>query len=140
MREITYKYSTSGIYLTEDSTLFGEDTALKLIVEPHSFSLTLSGEALRKTSFEGCTVEVENNGGAVFYVNGRAIAAAEKDDSTFNEVRLKWKQGRVAIEFGQIETVDNYPNCDGEHDRWSEKWVAYRTVALSLDDNSLVIE
>lgn len=140
MRDIVYKYDTLGQYITADSTVFGEDKQLKLVALPHDFSIAVGGEVLRHSSFDGGAVVVSQNGEAVFYDNaGSEIARADKTDSTFRQVKLLWKKDALTVEFGCVETVDNYPNCDGEYDRWSERWNAGRTVALRLSDNALII-
>ncbi len=141
MREVFYKYSNRGMYVTEDNTSFGEDTQLKIVVEPHEFSLELSGEVIRNTSFAGGSVTVSNKGEAGFYNNeGALIAKADEGEGNYRKVLLDWKQDSLCVKFGRMVEVDNYPNCDGEHDRWSEKWETERLVTLSLKDNSIEIK
>lgn len=138
MREILYKYQTA--YVTQDSTLFGEDTCLRLTVEPHDFSLTLGGDTLRSTAFPGCVAVVSNAGAVTFYdASGAVIAAVDGGDATYPEVRFSWKEDKGAIQFGELEVIDHYPNCDGEHDRWSERWAARRTVTLCTADNTVTV-
>ena len=141
MREILYKFDARGVYLTADDTVFGDDSELKLIAEPHDFSLTLGGDALRQTAFDGCTVVVSCEGAAVFYgSDGNEIARVDKGDGCFKEARLSWESGRVSVEFGQIHYIDNYPNCDGEHDRWDEVRKVLRRVTLDLGDCSVEVK
>ncbi len=141
MREVFYKYTNRGMYVTEDNTSFGEDTQLKIVIEPHQFSLAISGEIIRDTSFAGGSVVVSNEGEASFYNNeGNLIAKADKGEVNYKKIIAEWKQGYLFILFGSIVTVDNYPNCDGESDRWSEEWVTERSVILNLDDNSVQVK
>ena len=139
-KQIVYKYHSSGIYKTEDDTRFSGDQTMKLIVEPHDFSLAVGGEVLRATSCPGYTVDVSQNGAAAFFdKENNLLAQADEVASTYPQVKLQRKQGLLTIEFGSIETVDHYPNCDGEHDRWSEKWVARRSVTLKETDHSIEV-
>ena len=138
MREILYKYNQRGVYETEDKTTFDGDKQLKITVLPHEFELKISGEVLRKTSFEGCVAVVSNDGETVFYdMQNQIIATCEKDVKTYSEVRFFWKQDVITLEFGSVVTVDHYPNCDGESDRWGTSWEAERTVKLNLKNKTV---
>ncbi len=141
MREIIYKYNSGGSYQTEQNTSFADDSHVKLMVEPHEFSIAVGGEVLRSTSFSGCTAVVSREGEVVFYDHENNIIGREGESGgCYKEVRLIWKQDVITIQLGHIKVIDHYPNCDGEHDRWSEKWVAQRTVTLDLKSNSVVAE
>lgn len=141
MKEVLYKYSNRGIYLTEDDTSFGEDFQIKIVAEPHYFSLAISGDILRNTSFGVCTAVVSCDGEVVFYDNdNNIICHAEKGEGCYKKIDFKWKQESISILFGHIETVDYYPNCDGESDRWGTEWVTERTVTLNLEDNSIQVK
>ena len=43
----------------------------------------------------------------------------------------------ITLKFPIYEWIDNYPNCDGEHDRWDTKIIDYYTVVFNLSDNSV---
>ncbi|MBQ8000828.1 MAG: hypothetical protein IJ298_06350 [Ruminococcus sp.] len=136
MREILYKYNTLGAYTTEDSTAFAGESELKLIVEPHDFSIKIGNEILRKTSFEGCTIIVSNEGEVVIYDTDDSIALhTEKTEKCFKEIRFIWEEDSIRVQFGHTHYVDHYPNCDGEHDRWSETWVSEYEVSLLTPDH-----
>ena len=141
MKEILYKYNNSGMYTNECDTSFGSETQMKIIAEPHEFSISISGDVLRSSSFDGCIAVVSCDGEAAFYDNdNNLICKSDKGNCCYKEARFQWKQGSVSILFGHVETVDYYPNCDGEHDRWGEEWITDRKVTLDLQENSLVIE
>lgn len=138
MREIVYEFAERGMYVTEQNTAFLDDKELKIIVKPHSFSLSVGGDNLRKSSCEGCEIIVSKEGEVSFLDNsGKAIASVSKSDNEFSEVRLDWKQNYLTVLFGKEQTVDNYPNCDGESDRYSVKWVTDRAVTLNQLDNTV---
>lgn len=141
MKEILYKYSTRGLYYTEDGAFFdGEDSA-KITAEPHEFSIGIGEEVLRSTSFEGCTVFVTAKGGAEFYdAKGNLLGRAEEGAEEYKGVLFGWTPEELSLNFGQVEEVDYYPNCDGEFDRWGHEWVSYRSVFLNLSDRSVSIK
>lgn len=141
MREIIYKYDNRGLYQTDDNTSFAGDSHIKIIVEPHDFSIAIGGEVLRSTSYDGGMVIVSCEGEVVFCDNeDNIIGRADKSEDCYAEVRLEWKQDFLSIQFGRIDTVDYYPNCDGEYDRWGKEWVTQRSVTLNLKNNSVEAE
>ncbi len=141
MKEIVYKYNNLGKYITEDDTSFASDSHMKIIVEPHDFSIAIGGEVLRSSSCNGCVAKVSSEGEVVFYDNdNNVIGRAEKGESSYREVILSWKQDLISIQFGYTDVVDYYPNCDGEYDRWGKEWVTERVVTLNMKDNSVETE
>lgn len=140
MREVLYKYDNLGAYTTGSDTTFGDDSHLKIIVEPHDFSIAVAGEVLRSTSCKGYIIVAYDNGETVFCDNeGNVVARAEKGEKCYKEVILNWKQDILSVEFGYTDVIDYYPNCDGEYDRWEKKWVAQRTVTLNAKNNSVEV-
>ena len=140
MRQIVYKFNTLGAYETKDSTVFGSDDRLRVIVEPHDFSIAVSGRVLRSSACPGCTAVVCRNGEAVFYDGtDNVVCRAEGGAADYPGFRLDWKQDSISIRFGSMVEVDNYPNCDGEYDRWSMEWLTRRTVTLDLKTNTVTI-
>ena len=140
MREIIYTYNTLGTYETTDSTYFKNDSQIKLIIEPHDFSLKLGDETLRKTSCAGYYILVSNNGALTFYDDcNNVLDTAEKTAKTYTKVILKWSKGSITLQFGHIEEVDNYPNCDGESDRWSTEWITEYQVTFNTVTNKIEI-
>ncbi len=140
MREIVYQYDRRGSYQTEADTAFGEDTHLKLVAKPHEFTLTVQGETLRSTAFEGCSAVVSCNGEVTFFeADGCEIGKVHATEACFVRAILCWKEGMAAVQFGRTITVDHYPNCDGESDRWSEKWVVEREVTLDTQTKKIEV-
>ena len=141
MKEVLYQYRNRGMYVTGDDTAFGGERYMKLVAEPHDFALSVGGEVLRNSCFGGCAVVVSPEGEAVFYdPAGNVIGQAEKAEGSYREARFAWTQDAVSVIFGHMVYIDNYPNCDGEHDRWDERWEAQRTVTLMLKDHSIRIQ
>lgn len=141
MREIIYEYHNRGVYETSDNTVFGEDKELKIILKPHQFSIEISNEVLRKSSCDGYEIIVSNNGEAVFYNSeGNVIAKIEESNENYKEVRVFFKNNTFSIQFGFVDIVDHYPNCDGEYDRYSERWTPERKIDLNPNDNSIKLQ
>ena len=42
------------------------------------------------------------------------------------------KNENLVLRFPVVEWIDNYPHCDGEHDRWDSKIIGWDTVAFDL--------
>ena len=138
MREIVYEFHRLGGYHTADSTRFGDDTQLKIVVKPHDFSLSLGGDTLRKSTCAGYEIQVSNKGGAAFYDDAQTLlASVPEQERSFRAVILCWQQDTLTLQFGETVTVDNYPNCDGESDRWSEQWVSRYEITFSTAVNQL---
>lgn len=141
MREILYKYHNRGMYETEDNTCFAGEIQVKIIAEPHDFSLKIGEDVLRSTAFGGCMAVVSDAGEVVFYDNkDNELGRAERSEESYEEVRFEWKENTVIIQFGRTVLVDNYPNCDGEYDRWDKRFKVGRTVTLNLANNLVEIK
>ena len=45
----------------------------------------------------------------------------EGGKAVYQEVICRTEGGRIILEFPTYEWIDNYPHCDGEHDRWDTR-------------------
>jgi len=136
VKEYVYEFVRYGYFLKDagQSTSFAQEPQARLIIEPQEYELKLSGEVLTKASCKGYTIEITDMGAARFFDwEGNLIASSEPTRKAFREFRFEWKQDGLRVIFGHKETQDNYPNCDGESDRWSTVWVADYGVALDTD-------
>ena len=141
MKEIIYTFQNLGGYVPAEAVRFQEESCLRLIIEPHDFEMKISGEVIRSSNCKGYKIEVSRQGAVRFFdYADHLLAATEETEKTFPQVRFLWKQDWLQLQFGCVETVDNYPNCDGEYDRWSEEWVTQRLVVLNLKDNMVEIQ
>ncbi len=141
MREIVYKFNQRGLYETDQDKAFNGETHLKLIIEPHSYSIQIGNDILRESSSAGYTIIVSNCGGTEFFSeDGNAIAKAEESGKDYKKVRLEWKNGTLSVCFGKIEEIDCYPNCDGEYDRWEYRWATQREIILDQSNNTLTVK
>ena len=113
---------------------------MTLLVRPHDFELAVSGDVLRSSCCPALRILVSCNGEAEFFdSDNQRIAYAEKTDETYSEARIGWKTDFLTVQFGRMITIDNYPNCDGEYDRWDTVWSVERAVTLNLEDRTLSV-
>ena len=48
---------------------------------------------------------------------------AEGENRYFSRIYVSVTNGKICVRFPVTETIDHYPNCDGEYDRYSERIV-----------------
>lgn len=126
MKEFVFSYERDGYYLDNmtSSASFGGECEVRLVIKPHDYSISVSDEVLRKSECAGYIIDITNRGGAKFYDTDNSLLAEHPEtESVFPEFSVVWKENKLSVCFGHTETVDHYPNCDGEHDRYSEKWI-----------------
>lgn len=133
MKTYTYTFQRYGYFLSSgsDKVSFGEDAQVVLELEPVDYELKLSGEVLNKAFCPGYKISVSKQGAVELRDwQEKTLQVLPATEKTFRECKLVWKQENVQVIFGHTEEVDNYPNCDGESDRWSRVWVGEHTVVL----------
>lgn len=117
----------------------GDETMVRVIVKPHQYELKLSGEVLNSSACNGYRIDVSSKGGASFYdFEGNFIAKTDDTDCEYKEIGLALKGSVFSLLFGHNETVDNYPHCDGEHDRWDTVWITDHKIELDMATNTFV--
>lgn len=133
MKEFICKFIGNGYYFEDNKTTvsFGEETDLRIVVEPIDYEMKIGNEVLSKANCKGYRIDISNKGGVIFHdYDGNLISQKPDGEEVYKEAKFIWKKDYICVEFGQTEEVDYYPNCDGEHDRWGVKWVADYTVTL----------
>ena len=76
-------------------------------------------------------MEITDRGAAKFYdLQGKLLAQMPATEKQYEGFRLQWQPDKLTVCFGQMVTVDNYPNCDGESDRWEQRWFTEHQVTL----------
>ncbi len=141
MKEYTYSFQHDNYYLSslKKTESFGNEANVKLIIAPHEYEIKISDEVLKSSSCRGYIIEISSKGAASYFDNdGLLICKSEETQNDFREFGVEWKQGILILRFGHTETVDNYPNCDGEYDRWDTRWVAEYEIKIDTTTNLLV--
>lgn len=87
------------------------------------------------------TVEARTGQVEFFDPEGKALLAAKVDlpggDERFSEVRCSAEADEILLGFPRYSYQDNYPHCDGEHDRWTKTISGYRFLRYDLRSNTL---
>ena len=103
--------------------------------------------SLTKIEFinENVTVDVEAKTGVVDFYDSQGakrlsveIKTPLSGDEKFSEVKCIAEGGKIKLGFPSYTYKDNYPNCDGEHDRWDSKITGFRTLKLDLVSGTIL--
>lgn len=94
---------------------------------------------------EKCMVTLEAKTGEVAFYDreGRQLLTTAVElpacgDEKYSEVRCQVEGDVIRLGFPQYRFKDNYPNCDGEHDRWTKYISGYTYLRYDLKKHSLV--
>ncbi len=58
----------------------------------------------------------------------------------YTEVWCATENSVITLKFPIVEWIDNYPNCDGEHDRWDTKTIGYHTLKFDCNTSETTVE
>lgn len=83
---------------------------------------------------ENVSLAADKNGNAVLLsTDGVTLSTAKAEsDRRFSEVYCLVKERTITLRFPIKETIDHYPNCDGEYDRYSERIVDNVIITFSV--------
>lgn len=100
-----------------------EDPAVRLVMEE-----------------EGYSIQAEADGSVRVYgpQNG-LLGAVGPCGGPYRQVSATLEPQTLKVWFLHRETVDHYPDCDGEYDRWSERLVEDRVIALDRESNTVTV-
>lgn len=59
-------------------------------------------------------------------------------DEKFSEVQCSVEENQIKLGFPQYTYEDNYPYCDGEHDRWTKKISGFRFWCYDYQNNCII--
>lgn len=103
--------------------------------------------SLTKIGFvkEQITVAVEAKTGAVDFYDeedkkllSAKIETPAAGDEKFSEVKCMAESGIINLGFPRYTYKDNYPHCDGEHDRWTKTVAGYTFLSYDMQNNAIV--
>ena len=92
---------------------------------------------------ENIAAVIEAKGIIEFYnMNDELIATGNIHEVTsgrglYQEVCCQFEDNMLKLQFQIYEWIDHYPNCDGEHDRWSTRNIGVYTLTLDLLTHSI---
>ena len=85
--------------------------------------------------------------GAVDFLDSedKLIAAINIPEQTggkeaYTEVLCSVEDDCILLKLPVVEWIDNYPHCDGEHDRWDSKIIGYHNLAFDLKTKKIVLK
>ena len=67
------------------------------------------------------------------------VVREESGKAVYESVVLKVDDDVITISFPVCEWIDNYPNCDGEHDRWDSRIIDYIDVRFDIKEQNFII-
>ncbi len=94
---------------------------------------------------EKITVNIEAKTGEVDFYDAEAkkrlsakIEAPLSGDEKFSEVKCIVEGEQIKLGFPQYVYKDNYPHCDGEHDRWTKTISGFNYLCYDFKNNRLI--
>ncbi len=91
------------------------------------------------------SAKIEACGIVDFYTaDGSLISSVNIPEQTggtekYHEVLCRYENGNVTFRFPIVKWIDNYPNCDGEHDRWDTVTIGYHTVNFDVNTSTATL-
>ena len=56
----------------------------------------------------------------------------------YEQINCQVQNNQICLEFPIYTWIDNYPHCDGEHDRWDTRIIGYHPLTLDLTTGSIL--
>lgn len=135
MKELVNEFSCVNRCMYQMSDYFNDETHIRFVLT----SRQSETESCCNTS--GYIIETSSNGEVSFYNSeGMLLAKADETQQNYEEVLIEMDRGCISVRFRCYRTIDYYPHCDGEHDRWGQKWVTLYRVCMDFDTNKLSTE
>ncbi len=110
-------------------------------------SLACGYVSLTKIVFinENITADIEAKTGEVVFYDAEAkkllsarVETPLSGDEKFSEVKCIVDGDQIKLGFPQYTYKDNYPHCDGEHDRWTKTISGFIFLCYDLKNNRIV--
>ena len=92
---------------------------------------------------ENIIAVISANGSAEFYYTDNSLLAkgeVPKNDGgreVYEEVSCQVVENEIILKFPIYEWIDNYPNCDGEHDRWDTRKIGENILKFDYIENKV---
>ena len=66
------------------------------------------------------------------------VPAVDSGKGVYEEICCEVIENSIVLKFPIYEWIDNYPNCDGEYDRWDTRIIGYNTLTFDRLTNSVI--
>ena len=75
--------------------------------------------------------------------DGNSLAEGKVESQTggrevYEEVVCEAAETTLTLKFPIVKWIDNYPNCDGENDRWDSVIIGYNTLTYDRKNKTIV--
>lgn len=75
--------------------------------------------------------------------DGNSLAEGKVESQTggrevYEEVVCEADETALTLRFPIVKWIDNYPNCDGENDRWDSVIIGYNTLTYDRKNKTIV--
>lgn len=94
---------------------------------------------------QSLAVDLEARTGEIAFcdLDGKVLLSARVElpgagDEKFSEGKCCVAGEQIKLGFPRYSYEDNYPHCDGEHDRWTKIISGYRFLCYDLQKNCIV--
>lgn len=93
---------------------------------------------------ENIVAVIQAKGGVEFFdADDKLIADASappvvNGKEAYTDIGCRVANNVLELHFPVYQWIDNYPNCDGEHDRWDTRIVGFHTMGLDLNTGSII--
>ncbi len=94
---------------------------------------------------ENVVAQIEAKGDIAFFDGeGAELAAVKMPAQTggrevYEDVFCSVDRVSIILRFPIVEWIDNYPHCDGEHDRWDSKIIGQHTLTFDPETKEVVV-
>lgn len=95
---------------------------------------------------ERVAARIEAKGDIVFFDEaGTELAAIQMTEQTggrgvYEDVVCSEEEGTIVLKFPVVEWIDNYPHCDGEHDRWDSRIIGWHVLRFDTKTKDFTVE
>ena len=66
------------------------------------------------------------------------VQVPDSGDEKFSDLMCIVTDGVIKLGFPQYSYVDNYPNCDGESDRWTKTVSGFNYLCYDIKNNRII--
>lgn len=93
---------------------------------------------------EQVTAVIQAKGHVAFYdaddtlIAEGQVPTVDDGKGVYEQVGCCADDTQITLRFPICQWIDNYPHCDGEHDRWDSKIVGYHTLTLDRATRTIV--
>lgn len=86
---------------------------------------------------DACTGKLDVCDGASNKLLSAKIALPHSGDEKISELRLLVSDGKIRLGIPEYSYKDNYPHCDGEHDRWTKILRGFSDLEYDIAANKI---